>query len=274
MKKIKIITDSTAYLEEDFIEKEGISVVGLNYVIGGKSYTESKPGTFDEFFNKLSTSDLFPTTSQPPAGEFIKAYEDAFNEGYDHIIVVLLSSKLSGTYNSALLGKSTLEDKSISIIDSQVSAGGLFILIKEALALIKENKDIDYITNRLNEMKKDIRIFLTTDSLEYLSRGGRISDFKSKLANVLNIKPIIELKDGELQLAEKSRGSKKARNLLCSKIAEARREVIIHHVMNIDLAKELEGSIKDQYKLDVSIKELGPVIGSHLGPGAIGICFY
>lgn len=275
MSKIKIITDSTSYISKEYAKKENITIVPLNYVFGEETGKEGSPGEFYEFFEKLETTKLFPTTSQPSAGEFLDIFNRAFEEGYDEIIAILLSSKLSGTYNSAVLAKNILENKKITIIDSQNAASNLRFLVEDAIEMVKEGKSSEEIESHINNKKMEMYVYLTTETLEYLSRGGRLSSIQSTVGNLLNIKPIIELKHGELTLLEKIRGKNKAVSAIIDKVPDDVKRIGICHILNIEEAQKLKISLEERFpKAEVSIDELGSVIGSHLGPKAIGICFY
>ena len=274
MTKIKIITDSTAYIRKEYIDKENIEIVPLNYVFGDESGKEGFPGEFDEFFKKLETTKLFPTTSQPAAGEFLDVFNKSL-EYNDEIIAILLSSKISGTYNSAVLAKSMLEDKKITIIDSQTAASNLRFLVEDAIEMVKQGKTSKEIEEEINCKKTNMHIYLTTETLEYLSRGGRLSSIQSTIGNLLSIKPIIELQNGELKLLEKLRGKNKAIKAIIDKVPDNVQRVGICNILNIEDAEKLQHSLKEKFpNATISIDELGPVIGSHLGPKTIGICFY
>ena len=275
MSKIKIITDRTAYITKEYAEKEKVNIVPLNYVFGEESGEEPYPGEFDEFYNKLENTKLFPSTSQPSAGEFLDTFNKAFEEGYDEIIAILLSSKLSGTFNSAMLAKNMLEDKSITIIDSQMSAANLKFLVEDAVEMIKEGKSSEEIQSQIDSKKLGMHVYLTTETLEYLSRGGRLSAVQATVGNLLNIKPIIELKNGELKLLEKLRGKNKALSAIVDKVPDDVQKIGICHVLDKDDAEKLKNILKEKFpQAIITIDELGPVIGAHLGPKGIGICFY
>ncbi|MEY8415684.1 DegV family protein [Tissierella praeacuta] len=275
MSKIKIITDSTAYITKEYAERENITIVPLNYVFGEETGKDPFPGEFDEFYNKLQNTKLFPSTSQPAVGEFLDAFNKAFNEGYDEIIAILLSSKLSGTFNSAMLAKDMLEYKKITIIDSLTTVSNMKFLVEDAVEMVKQGKTWDDIEIYLNTKKTNINIYLTTDTLEYLRRGGRLSTVQATLGNLLNIKPIIELKDGELKLLEKLRGRNKVISAIIDRIPSNVNKIGICHVLNKEDAEKIKDLLKEKFpNAIIIIDELGPVIGSHLGPKGIGVCFY
>lgn len=274
MSKIKIVTDSTSYISKEFLKDNDLSVVPLNYVFDGEAFVEGFKGEFDEFFKKLESTKLFPTTSQPAAGDFFEVFKKAL-ENHDEIIAIVLSSKLSGTYNSAVLAKNMLEDKKITIIDSETSASNLRYLVEDALKMASEGKSSKEIAEFINQKKTSMRVYLTTDTLEYLSRGGRLSTLQSTIGNLLNVKPIIELKDGELQLLEKVRGKNKAITGIIDKIPDNVQKISICHILNIEEARKLQDVLIQKFpKAIISIDELGPVVGSHLGPKTLGLCFY
>ncbi|WP_353093959.1 DegV family protein [Tissierella praeacuta] len=275
MSKIKIITDSTSYITKEYAKEENVTVVPLSYIFGEESGKDPFPGEFDEFYNKLQNTKLFPSTSQPPVGEFLNAFNNAFEEGYDEIIAILLSSKLSGTFNSAMLAKNMLENKKITIIDSQMAVANLKFLVEDAVQMVKEGKSSREIESYLNTKKVNMNIYLTTDTLEYLSRGGRLSAVQATLGNFLNIKPIIQLKDGELKLLEKLRGRNKVLSAIMERLPSNVEKIGICHVLNKEDAEKIKDLLQEKFpKATIIIDELGPVIGSHLGPKGIGVCFY
>lgn len=275
MKKIKIVTDSTSYIDKNYTLEEDVSVVPLNYVFDGENYLEGFKGEYDEFFNKLATTDLFPTTSQPSAGDFHQVFQDAFDQGYDEIIAILLSSKISGTYNSAVLAKKMLEDERITIIDSEAAASNLRFLVEDAVNMAKEGKASKEIEEFIEEKKKTMNIYLTTGTLEYLARGGRLSSIQSTLGNLLSIKPIIKLQDGELELLEKVRGKNNALNKILSYVNEDVEKIGVCHILNLEEALKFKETLEDKFpNALVTLDELGPVVGAHLGPKTLGICFY
>ena len=274
MSRIKIITDSTSYITKDFAAKENLTVVPLNYIFDGQTYKEGFKGEYDEFFKKLGSTKLFPTTSQPSAGEFYEAFVDGLKD-HDEIIAIVLSSKVSGTYNSAILAKDMLEDKKITIIDTETSASNLRFLVEDALQMVKEGKTSEEIEAHINSKKASMFVFLTTDTLEYLSRGGRLSNIQSTLGNLLNIKPIIELKDGELKLIEKVRGNNKALSVIIDKIPQDVKKIGVCNILNIENAEKVKKNLEEKFpNALITIDELGPVVGAHLGPKTLGLCFY
>lgn len=275
MGKIKIIADSTSYIPREYAEKKDIKVIPLSYMFEDQTYNEGYAGEFDEYFTRLKNSDSFPMTSQPSTGEILNAFEEGLEEN-DKIIAIFLSSELSGTYNNALIARDMLDRKEdIAVIDSRLSVAAMRFLIEEALQLIEEGEDFDYIVKHLNEIKNNVIAHVTTGSLEYLGRGGRLSNLQYKVGNLLNIKPIIELSDGELKLVDKVHGRKKAINNIIDRVNKDVKRIAICHILYREDAKKFKEVLSEQFpNAYITIEDIGPVIGSHLGPESIGICYY
>lgn len=275
MKKIKIITDSTAYMTREEVEKFGVSVVPLSYVVDNELYREGYPSEFEDFFNRMKAEEITVTTSQPAVGDFLAEYERAFSEAYEEIIVLVLSSKLSGAYNSANLAKATLGDKMITVIDSKTAGGNLKFLVMDAVRMAEEGKTSLEIVDFIENKREDLKLYLLVADLKYLSRGGRISKFGSLVGNLLNVKPIIEISNGELNLINKARGKKQALSLIAKNIPEDVKKISICNILAYEDSKKYREKLMEKFpKAEITIEELGPVVGGHLGPDAMGICIY
>ncbi len=275
MSKIKIVTDSTAYIDKLFIETHNIGIVPLAVNFEESINDEGFPGDFSAFFDRLSKSPNFPTTSQPSVGKFAKIFKDALQDGYE-IIAITMSSKLSGTFNSAsAAAKITDPTKDrISVIDSLTTAANLKFLIKKAIFLIEKGSSMEQIVKEIEVQKKHMGIRLTVSTLEYLKRGGRLSTTEAMIGSLLNIKPIIGLIDGELKALNKVHGKKKAMDKMLEDVPSNVSHISICHIEILEKAKEYEKLIQERFpKAKTEICEVGPVIGSHLGPETIGICY-
>ncbi len=272
MKKVGIITDSTAYLDSEFISKHDIGIVPLSYTFEGKNYCEGVTETFDEFFNRFEKSKDFPVTSQPSTGDFLKVYNE-WLEKYDELLVITISSQISGTYSNAVLASEMIEDSKITIVDSLNTASNLRFMIERALELLEE-KSVKEVVEILEKERDNYEVFLIVDNLEYLKRGGRISSFASSIGNFLQLKPIIGLIDGKLELVEKIRGTKKAIERVIEMIPENTNRISICHISNDEVANQLIESLGIKHPdAKITIDDLGPVIGSHIGLKAFGILF-
>ncbi|TDT63286.1 DegV family protein [Fonticella tunisiensis] len=273
MSKIKFVTDSTAYIEKEFADKNHIEIVPLKVDFLGKIESEGFPGEFEEFFERLKESKDFPKTSQPAIGEFVKVFQEAVEDGYE-VIGIFLSSKLSGTYSTACIAAEMVDPDRISVIDSETSVSNLKLLVERGMELADEGKSRKEIVEILNLEKKNMGINLTVDTLDYLRKGGRLSGAKAFIGSMLNMKPIIALIDGKLESIGRVRGKAKAVETMISNIPENVKHICICHIFSIDEAEGIKNRLEERFKgVPISIDVIGPVIGAHLGPKALGICF-
>ncbi len=272
MKKVGIITDSTAYLDDEFIKQYDIGVVPLSYTFEGENYREGFSETFESFFTRFEKSKDFPVTSQPSTGDFVERYNE-WLERYDELLVITISSGISGTYNSAVLAAEIVGSDKITIVDSLNTASNLRFMIKKAVELLKEKSAQETAETILSERGK-YHVLLIADDLEYLRRGGRISSFASSVGNILQLKPIIGLVEGKLQLAQKTRGTKRAIDTAIKSVPENTEMVSICHIFNDESAEYIASELKSKLPdAEITIDGLGPVIGSHIGIKAFGLLF-
>lgn len=273
MSNIRIVTDSTAYIQKEYARINDIDIVPLMADFEGDTNDEGFPGEFEEFFNKLKTSENFPKTSQPSIGAFAQLFKKSIENG-EEVIAILISSKLSGTYNSACAAAEMTAPNKISVIDSETSVSNLRLLVEKARQLALSGFSREKIVNIINEEKKRTRANLTVDTLEYLKRGGRLSTGKALIGSILNIKPIISLIDGALVPTGKARGKSKAIEMIISGIPENVTNICICHIFDLEEAERIRDMLVIKYpNANITIDVIGPVIGSHLGPKAIGVCF-
>lgn len=271
--KIQIVTDSTAYLTKEEIEIYDIKVVELQVTFEGEERPEGHPGDFDDFFKKLETSKDFPTTSQPSPGAFAEVYERAIDEGKE-VLAITLSSRLSGTYNSAVLGADMVDSEKITVIDSLSSAGNLKHMVIKAQKMASEGKTRMEISEYVEGQKKRMGICLTVETLDYLEKGGRLSSAQALIGSILNVRPIIKLEEGVLDSVGKVRGKRNAIKAMIKNVPENVKNIYIPHVMNELEAEEIKKELEEKFpKAEIELTVLGPVIGAHLGPKGIGVSF-
>jgi len=276
---IKIITDSTSDLPEYLLEEMDIHVVPLKVLFGEEVYRDRIDLTNPEFYAKMSKYKELPTTAQINPGEFIEEFRKHTDHG-DEIIGIFISSKLSGTFSSAVMAKETLEKDKIYLIDSKNASFGLGLMVIEAARMAKEGKNAQEIVNRIENIIDRVPFYGIIDNLENLKKGGRLSSTGAFAGNLLGIKPIISLKDGTVIMVGKARGIKKAFSWVLEDIRNKNYDLngkiigIAHAAAPDDLA-ELKQSILNAYKPKEIIEfEIGSVIGTHTGAGCIGIsCF-
>ena len=276
--KTRIIIDSTADLSDEL--KSKVAVVPLTVYFGDEEYLDGVTIDHKAFYEKLIESDQLPTTSQATPDSFIKEFEKVKEAG-DSAVVITISSKLSGTYQSATIAAEDFEN--IYIVDSGSAAIGSGILAERALQLADSGMEAHEIAEILNKEKEKIVIIALLDTLEYLKKGGRISKTVAFAGAVLNIKPVISVEDGEIAVLGKARGSKMGNNLLVQEIEKSggvdfEKPVMLGYSGLSDalLLKYIEDSkyLWEKGLKDIRYTAIGSVIGTHAGPGAIAAAFF
>jgi DegV family protein with EDD domain len=276
---IKIVTDSTAYLCPKEIEKYDITVVPLHIQLGNESFEEGEILN-TEFFHRLRTNrNLFPTTSQPSVGKFVESYKRVASPN-DEIISIHLSGEISGTVKSAQSAALLLPNYDINVVDSMTSVAGQGLIVKEAAYLAQQGKSKAEILKAIEFLSNNLTTLFMVDNLEYLKRGGRIGGASALLGTLLQVKPILTIK-GKINVYQKVRTKQKALTVIIDALEEAVKtygyESMKAVIMNVDAmneAKRFAELIKQRCpKLTFEHSDIGQVIRSHVGPGAIGIAF-
>ncbi|HZK35027.1 MAG TPA: DegV family protein [Bacillota bacterium] len=272
MQKIQIVTDSTAYFSKEDADDLDIKVVSLSVHFEGETENEGFPGQFEAYYHKLKSSTEFPTTSQPSIETFEKVFGSALDKGME-VICLVISSALSGTYNSASAAARLTNPEKISIIDSRTSAANLKTLTRLAKDMAVAGMARAEIVDSIEKQKERMSLTLTVDTLEYLKRGGRLTGAQALLGSLLNVKPILELVDGKLIPVAKVRGKVKALNKMVEKVADDVTHITVCHILNEEEAVDIRKRLQERFpKIKIGLDELGPVVGSHLGPKGMGIC--
>lgn len=274
----RIIVDSTADLMPEF--KSRVHTVPLTVNFGDEEYIDGVTIDHKTFYEKLIESDVLPMTSQATPDAFIKEFEKAKEAG-EAAVVITLASKFSGTYQSATIAADDYEN--IYVVDSGSATMGSGILVELAFKLLDEGKNAEEIAAILEEQKKKIIIVALVDTLEYLKKGGRISKAVTFAGGVLNIKPVLSVIDGEINMLGKARGSKMGNNLLVQEIDKAggidfSKPVLLGYsgISDALLKKYIEDSryIWEGNLDEVRYTTVGSVIGTHAGPGAVVVAFF
>ncbi len=274
---IKILIDSSADLTPQEISQKKVIMIPLQVTIQDKTYLDGINLDHDTFYNFLTSSDEFPKTSQPSPQAFLEAFEEV-KANNDELICILLSSALSGTYQSAKLAKDMVDYDKIYLIDSLSAVSAIRILCDKALEMIDNNIDSNTIVNTLNDLKGRIKIFAALNTLDYLSKGGRISKTVATIGDLTNIKPIITVNgEGKVDIAGKRLGINKSISFIKEKIdsytIDEAYPIYSLYTYGQDNLNKLEQKLTDNnYNINTKL-QVGPTIGSHLGPEAFGICF-
>lgn len=274
---IQIVTDSTCDLQSH-LQDESISIVPLKVFFGDKEYADHIDIKPKDFYARIKTSDILPRTSQPSPGEILCAYNKLKEQGINRIISIHLSSKLSGTVQSAIAASGMIKGMDIRIIDSGSASLGLGLLCLAADQYLKEMSDLNQVVERIEQDKLQICVYFTLGSLDYLEKGGRIGRAKAFLGKLFDFKPILSVRDGEIQPVEKLRGDFPDAIARIAKLIQERIKAknnlrflgVVHSCLEDEVASLVKLLQKD-LKVEIMVSELGCVLGSHVGPEAIGI---
>lgn len=275
---IRIVIDSTSDVTDEIIEKYNMKMVPLTVNFQDGSFLDKVELSSADFFEKLIKSEKLPTTSQVSPGKFVEVFSDILLDG-DQVLGIFLASEFSGTYDSARIAKDMIGSDNIRIIDSRSVCLGGFSLILEAAELVSQNKTMDTIVSELEAVKEKVVAVAGVDTLKYLEKGGRLSKGQAVVGSILNIKPIIEIKDGKLAVIDKIRGKNKTIKWFDKWIETnnydlSNKTVFLFHSQNEEQLKILRNTIEEKYNIkNIIEQETGPVIGTHAGPGVLGIGF-
>jgi fatty acid kinase fatty acid binding subunit len=277
---IKIVTDSTAYLPEATVRQHDIRIVPLCVHFGEEAFKEGVELSNEEFYARLKEAPALPTTSQPSAGEFHEVFKELIEAGHE-IVTLTISSKLSGTWNSAMAAKAMLPDGRLYVIDSLSTSIGLQLMVEAAIEATAAGKSCQEIVELIEEIKQEMYILFVVDTLEYLAKGGRIGNAKAFLGTLLKVKPILILQDGAIEPLEQVRSKHKALARMLDLIEEhvgdkgPKAKIAITNALVEEEARALGQEIQVRLGCaDPSVANLGPVIGTHTGPGVIGVAVY
>ena len=276
---VKIIVDSTADVTPQVRNRVGM--VHLSIRFGNEEYIDRITIDSRTFYEKLIESDVLPTTSQASPFAFEEAFAEAVEAGFD-VVCITCSSRLSGTYQSAVIAAEEFPGK-IHVVDSHTIALGSAILAEYALRLVDAGEDAQTIAWKLMQKREKVRLLAMLDTLEYLKKGGRISPAVALAGGLLNIKPVVCIENGEIRMLGKARGSRQANNLLIQEIEKAggvdfRKPVLLGYTGLSDamLKKYIQDSaaLWEGHMEALPYEVVGSVVGTHAGPGAVAVAFF
>ncbi|MCC3866932.1 DegV family protein [Terrisporobacter mayombei] len=278
---IKVVIDSTSYIPNEYIDKYDIKIISLNVVMDGVSRREVDIDN-KYFYEEMSKVDEIPKSSQPIPEEMLSAFEKIVKDG-DSIVGIFLSSKMSGTYSNANMVKNMIiEDypkADIRIIDSKTNCMQMGFAAIKAGEIASEGKSIDEVEDVASQVLDNGRFLFTPETLEYLKKGGRIGGAVALFGNLLQIKPILTVVDGETSVFKKVRTRKKAVDEIVETVlndieSKGLGDVVVHHINCEEEGLKLANALENKLGKKVGIQSIGPVIGLHVGPGSIGIAYY
>jgi DegV family protein with EDD domain len=278
MPLIGIVSDSTASLPEETAKKYDIRIVPLYVKVGDKTYRDRVDITPEEFYKLLPGASPLPTTSQPSAGDFVVVYRELVNQGVAGIISIHLSSGISGTVNSAHLAAEQVKDVPIAIIDTQCAVGAHLLTVEATAQALQGGADFQAAVAVANKVIERQRTVFCLDTLEYLYKGGRIGGAAALVGSLLQFKPLLYFKDGKIDVLERVRKSSRSLARMVEVMQEwlgneEPLETVVMHADALDRAETLATLVRG--RLDVAnlrITWVTPVIGTHAGPGTMGLC--
>lgn len=278
---VKVVTDSTSYLTTEDCVKYNISIVSLGVQLNNNIIREVEVSN-ESFYLEMESCEKIPTSSQPTPDEMYTTFENIVSKG-DSVVAILLSSEMSGTYSSAHTIKSmileTYPDAQIEIVDSRTNCMQLGFIAIESAKTAQNGGSIKDVVDTANFVISNSRFLFTPDSLTYLKKGGRIGGAAALFGNLLQIKPILTVKDGQTEIYTKVRTKKKAIDALINGLLEDLNshelgDIVVHHINCLDEGTALAHRLEDELGKKVCVKSIGPVIGLHVGPGSIGIAYH
>lgn len=275
--KLAVITDSSAYFEESYTQKENLFVLDIPVVIDGNTYIEGKNLTSEDFYKKMALSSELPKTSQPSIAELEETLSRLSQEGYTHVIGLFLSSGISGFFQNIQYLKEEFSNLEIAFPDSKITSAPLGIMLTSALKWAEDGLTFDQILDRIAIQIEGTGAFIMVDDLNHLVKGGRLSNGAAILGTLLSIKPILYFNEqGVIEVFEKIRTEKKATKRLIEIVQErtsnGKYEIIVIHANALEKAEALrELLLESTGSTRISLATFGSVIGTHLGDGSIAL---
>lgn len=273
--KTAVVTDSTAYIPKEIRDKWNIHMISLNVIFGNEAFQEEVDITAEQFYQQVKEKEL-PTTSQPPIGQFVELFEQ-LSKDYDAVISIHLSSGISGTFAGAVTASTMVEQIKVYPFDSEISCMPQGLYAIEAAKMALNGEDADKIMSRLKELKKTARAYFMADDLSHLQRGGRLSSAQAIIGSLLQVKPLLHFENKVIVPFEKIRTRKKAMKRIVDLLGEdaasgEHYQAAVIHANREEEALEWKSELETLYpNVEFTISYFGPVIGTHLGEGAMGL---
>lgn len=278
---IKIITDSTCYLPEELLKKYNIEILTLSISFKDSEIYRESEVTNEEFYRLMEEYNEFPKSSQPILSEVSDCFEKHIKAG-DSVVGVFLSSDMSGTYHSALMVREMVlenhPDGQIEIIDSRSNSMQLGYAVLEGAEAVERGENIQGVVNAIKDNIKRSKFIFSPDTLDYLKKGGRIGNANALIGKILQIKPILTVLDGKTTTLDKVRTKKKALKRMLDEVLKEKekfglQKIIVHHINCEEEGRAFGDILEKHLNMKIDVTPIGPVIGTHVGPGALGIVY-
>lgn len=278
MAPVAVVTDTTHYLPRDLADAYGLHQVSLYVNWNGRQDREGDLPDFDRYYESLRSSPELPTTSQPSVGDFLAAYEPLLDDGQD-VVSIHLAAGISGTYESALAAKARLDEQGrggrIEVLDSATACGGYGCVVLAAAAAARAGGDAETVVRRALEARQELKMWFCIDTMEFLRRGGRVGAARAWVGSTLRIKPILTL-ESQITPVERvrtaSRAFERMVDYMSSRCEDGADGWVIQHIQAAGQAQRLVERGREMFGCEpLFVSEVGPVIGTHVGPGLIGV---
>jgi len=278
MPSVHLVCDSTADLDPAFRAAHTVRVVPLKVIFGDATFADGVDITAEDFYARLAAPGPFPRTSQPTPAEFEDVFRDLGADG-GTIICTTISADLSGTYASAIQARAALPELDIRVVDTRSVAVGHYAAVRQAVRVIESGGDADGVVAAIAAVGSTDKVLFTVETLEFLRRGGRIGGARALLGSVLDIKPILEIRDGVIEAVGRVRTYPRAIDRVVEECRQAAKawggaELVVAHANRPQIAAELVERLRPLASAEPALTVVGPVVGCHSGPGAIGLGFH
>lgn len=276
---ITLITDSTCDLLPKDLEKRGIRFASLKVLFGEEEFIDKVSLTNEAFYDRMRQAQALPTTSQVNPNEFVELFQEELDKG-NQIIGLFISSELSGTYNAASIAKLMLESDDIHLVDSRTTSFGLALLVHKAQDLIDEGLEIKEVVEAIKPYIENSQLYGMLDNLTNLKKGGRLPSSHAVIGNLLNLKPIIEVKEGVVEVANKARGAKKGMQWMIDKLLETfpngKIDTLgVAYANDLEKLRQFKTFLMSKIEVENFVEiQIGTVVGTHTGEGAVGIAYF
>jgi DegV family protein with EDD domain len=278
MADIAIVTDSTAYIPQELVDQYQIHVAPQILIWGEESFLDGVDMYPDEFYEKLKNSKQLPTTSQATVASFHKIFEPLVAQG-KQVVAIVISEKLSGTLQSARQAKAMFPDATIALVDSRSAAMELGFQVLAAARAVEAGNSFQQVVDLAERAKQHTGVFFVVDTLEFLHKGGRIGGAARLFGTAINLKPILQVADGQVESFEKVRTKAKAYARLLDVVEERLqgkpnvRIATLHAAAEPDAKQLLADAAKRVSPIETIISQVSPVVGTHVGPGTVGLAY-
>lgn len=279
-RKVAIITDSTTGLPDAWLREHQIHVIPLNVHWSGQTLLDNVDITAGEFYTRLQSAKELPTTSQPSAGAFLQLYQE-IAETAESIVCILISGELSGTVASAHAGRDLLNGQiPVEIVDTRSASLGEAIIVSAAARAIALGKDHQEVAEVATTVSNHMRVLFVVDTLEYLHKGGRIGGAKRFVGSVLSVKPILHLREGKVEPLASVRTKRKALDAMLQTVREetmgaSALHMCVAHAAAPEEGQQLVQRVQEELRpKELLFNELSPVVGTHTGPGTLGVAYF